>query len=274
MAKRQWTDEERKAFGEKMKTARQNKNPQTKELQDDKVDQVSQADFIPEPTETISGETELDELKRQIQELKDMQWAAMVAKAQNPQEASAAGGKLTGTFEKYTTDVDHYPNPIERLSQETRLQRFAFPLNYELNYIVGVSEYTTIDGIRTKEPKFELELIRIMMDEDTGEPTDGRYILCRFIMHEDPDAALTIAQEQGLIIEEESEEKFLNEMRYLRMKDWLIECFYPAPAAKASNKRDMVINGRLVTYYEKNNEEGVSVSKLDWDQIAKHKLKV
>ena len=103
------------------------------------------------------------------------------------------------------------------------------------------------------------------MDEVTGEPTSGRYEICRMIMHEDPDAALVVAKEQGIEVDTTQDEAdFLNEMRYIRMRDWLLECFYPGASTASSKKRDMVVNGKLVTYFEVNDEnsQGIDFSKL------------
>lgn len=224
--------------------------------------------------ETISTD-EYAELKRQIEELRSNQFTDLLKAFRNePQNqqgnATVATGRLTGTFEKYAMAKDLYPNPSDRLAEEQRLQRFAFKINYELVYEVGVSEYETIDKIRTREPKFSLTLVRIMMDEDTGEPTAGRYEICRLIMHEDPEAALVIARDNNLVVEEETEEAFLNEMRYLRMRDWLLECFYPAPVKEQNNRKEIVIGGKLVTYYEKNNESGAGVT--DWDKLPRIKF--
>lgn len=265
----------RKKFGEAAKAraaARQNKNSETKIETSAETAQVLEQPEI-SPGQTIST-SEYDLLKREIEELKNNQFTELIKalRGEDQGQASTAGGKLTGTFEKYSTSKDRYPDPTDRLSGESRLARFAFPMNYELNFNVGVSEYTTIDNIRTKEPKFYLELVRIMMDEDTGEPTNGRYVICNFIMHEDPEAALVIASDNGLEIEEDDEETFLNEMRYLRMRDWLLECFYPAPPSKKHDRKDMVIDGKLVSYFEVNNEQGKGLGKPDWDNLPRIKF--
>lgn len=264
MAKKQWTDEERKAFGDKMKAARQNKNPQTE-------DEIKPTMVEPQQKEDTVSPQDYNELAKQIEFLKSM----IMAGGQNPNETgkmSFEAGKLTGTFEKYK--MKGYPDPRERLSAEERLQRFAFPMNYELNFEVSQSTYTTLDNIRTREPKFTLELIRIMIDEDTGEPTDGRYVVCRLIMHEDPDAAIVIARDNGLEVRTENEQDFLDEMRYIRMRDWLLDCFYPASKTANRDKQEMVVGNRIVEFYEVNNESGTGVKKHDWDEIAKSKLRV
>lgn len=241
----------------------QNKNPQQKVEQPDikQGQTISQSDYA--------------DLLRQIEELKANQFTDLIKALRSGDSeagASASGGRLTGTFEKYVTAAEKYPDPSERISVEQRLARFAFPLNYELVYEVGISEYETIDHIRTKEPKFNLTLVRKWLDEDTGEDIGRRYEICRLVMHEDPDAALVIARDNNYEVEQEDEETFLNEMRYIRMRDWVFECFYPAPISKKHDKKDMVIEGKLVTYYEVNNAEGTGVQKLDWDTISQHKL--
>lgn len=251
----------RKAFGEAARIRAAAK----------KEKKVEQPTFIGVPDQTI-GMSEIDELRQQIAEIKNSQFTELVKALKEGRDGTGtaiADGKLTGTFEKYVISADRYPSPVDRLNEEPKLARFAFPLNYELNYEVGVSEYTTIDNIRTREPKFMLELIRIIMDEETGEPTNGRYIICRFLMHEDPEAAMVIAREQGLDVEEDTEEAFLNEMRFIRMRDWVLECFYPAPVKQVSNKKDMVIGGRLVTYFEVNAEESTAI---DFTKLPKIKF--
>ncbi len=133
-------------------------------------------------------------------------------------------------------------------------------MNYELNWNTSVSQYKTADGINTKEPKFTIELNRIIIDEDTGESTNGRYTICRGIFHEDPDAALVVARDNGYTVEEWAEAEFLNEMRYLRIRDWLLEAFYPPkPSQEKKNKKEMVIGGKLVEYFEISSESTESV---------------
>lgn len=232
---------------------------------------VEQPDFSQVPEAQIAGEATLTELQAQIKELQEGQFAQILAalKDNNQNGAQALGGKLVGTVEKYRLAADLYPSPVARLMEEPKLRRFAFDINYDLTYVVGISEYETIDHVRIREPKFTLELVRILMDEETGEPTNGRYVVCNVIMHEDPEAAIVIAREQGLEVEEDNEDAFLNEMRFIRMRDWLLECFYPAPIKDEHNRRDMVVEGKLVTYYEVNNETGKGLNKTDWDKAPK-----
>lgn len=222
-----------------------------------------------EPKTTIS-QVEYNDLMRQIQELKSMQF--------QPQPLAPTvgivGGKLVGTTEKFRVDPSLYPNPIERLLKESKLSRFALDINYHMGWKVSISEYTTIDNIRVKEPKFTLELGKKRFDEDTGEPIldkDGNqeaYIISRFIMHEDPEAALVIARNEGIDVDETNEEDFLNEMRYLRMRDWLVECFFPSPIKKIE-KKEMVIGGTVVETY---NITSTQNEKIEFDQLKRANL--
>lgn len=240
MAKKNWTPEERKAFGENMRAARAKKQTAETKLKQ------------PEVEETISDNDDLEALKRQVEELKQaIKNQGIPPQTQQPQ---VTGRGLIGTFEKYILDPKSYPSPVDRLLGEPRLQRFAMPYNWELNYQVGVSQYQTKDGVNTKEPKFTLELIRIVPDEITGEPTNKRFVMKRMVFHEDPEAALAIANEQGLEVKQDNEDWFLNEMRYLRMRDWLVECFYPRVPDPSKRTKSVVFDNKVVEIYEVSSE--------------------
>ena len=165
----------------------------------------------------------------------------------NPQ-ITASG--LIGTLNKFNTDPAYYPDPSERLAKEPRLARFAFGENWELEFSVKTSSYTTLDNRRVAEPQFTVQLIGVVFD-DNGEKTDGRYVRRQMIFFEDPDAALSVARENGLKVEDFEEKAFLDEMRYLRVKNWLLEAFYsPVNTNKKQNKKQMVIGNQVVDYYE------------------------
>lgn len=219
------------------------------------------------PVETISDSSELELLKQQIAEMKaNMQFMASLQ--QQPQQGAMLGasGGVLGTRDRYIIDPANYPSPVDRLVKEKRLQRFAFkggPIDdydYELEYRVDSVRYQTIDGIWQREPKFELELNRVIRDEETSEPTNGRYTVCRLIMHEDPEAAVVIARENGVPVDETNQKTFLDEMRYLRFRDWVIEAFMPAkPAQPKQNMKEMSIGGKLVPYFEINSEASETI---------------
>lgn len=262
---KKWTMEQRKAASEKAKAAIARKkaaNLVSLEQTAGESDQPAEPTFEDvanasiEPADPGPQNVEIGDILRRLQEMeqREQYWRQQATQPQTQGPAVGANG-LIGSIEKYKLDPKYYPDPRERLSLEGRLKRFAFPENYELEWNVGVSQYRTIDNVYVREPKFTLELNRIMLDELTGEPTNGRYTICRMIFHEDPDAALVVAREQGVRVEDFEEKAFLDEMRYLRMRDWLLEAFYPPrPSQEKKNKREMAINGKLVEYFEINSE--------------------
>lgn len=238
----------------KMQAARRkNQNPQN---QTSPSETQAEANPAPTPTNHSAPDPDVSDLQRQIEELKQMMALnqAFMQGQQSAQGPQVSRGRLVGTVEKYSTNFKDYPDPRERLASESRLQRIAFPQNYELNWEVAETTYETRDGLTQKEPKFTLTLNRIVLDDD-GEPTNGRYSICRMVFFEDPSTAVTMANANGLPINDENELDFLNEMRYLRMRDWLFECFWPKGiTGNVSNKKEMAIGGKMVEYFEVNSE--------------------
>jgi peptidyl-tRNA hydrolase len=223
-------------------------------------------------TTTVSGDQDLGALMKQaieaIQMLATLQ-AAGATQTGTGMKLAPDGKRLTGTYEKFSLDPSRYQDPCERLSNEPRLQRFAFKDNYELKYYIGANEYDTIDHVHIREPKFTLELIRKIYSEETGELTNGRYIVCRMVLNEDPPSALMIAHQMGLDPESMSEAAFLDEMRYIKMRDWLVDCFYPPKVGPATKRKEMVIGNKLVEYYEVNSSTN---DKVPFNQIDPAKM--
>lgn len=231
------------------------------------ADPVAQA----EPTIT---QTEYRDLLRHMSELE----ARLSVQPSPPASAQPISGpqidhrgRLTGVHERFIVDPAHYPDPTPRLAKESKLQRFAFDINYELDYEVATTQYQTQDGINTREPKFTLKLVKVVMDDETGEPTNGRFVLREAVFHEDPQAALTVARDQGLNPDDfGGEPSFLDEMRYLRYRDWLIEAFYPPrTAAPKKNKKEMVIGNKIVQYYEVSSVDSAKINFGELDGKVK-----
>jgi hypothetical protein len=245
---------EAKAWAEKMRAARdlaRNKNEE----------------ILTGPSPAPDND-DVGELKKRLTELESYIKNLPRQTAPEPTKPQVGAAGLVGTYEKYSLGKNYYPDPCERLARETRLQRFAFPENYELKYDVTESRYKTIDGINTVEPKFTLKLIVKVFDEVTGEPTNKRYTILQGVFHEDPDAAIVIARDNGIEIDEENERDFLNEMRYLRFRDWLLEAFYPTPPPPSENKREVVVGNRLVEIFEVTSEHPESMGRA-FSQISK-----
>ena len=237
MPKREWTEEERKAFGEKMKAAR-SKAPKETQIESDEV--------------TIS-KSEFEDLLKTVTELKSqLQQPNQFAPNQPLQQATVTAGGLVGVQEKYST-TRNYPSPVERLKKESRLAPFAFEYNYDLTFDVSTSQYKTLEGVTVKEPKFEVQLHGIKLD-DQGNQTSQRYIIRKLMFHEDPEAALTIAREQGIEVDPLNEVDFLNEMRYLRCKAWLLDIFYPPKADQSKKLKEEVIGNQVVQVFDASSE--------------------
>lgn len=219
---------------------------------------------------------DIGDLLKQINELKDN--PLIQAIFQNQQPAQAAGPQVTnrgliGTFEKYITDKNAYPDPRERLfeyMQSTpRLRQLAFPERYELEYEVGrMRPYERKDGVMETQPQFTLILNGIVMDEETFEPTTRRFELCRYVFFEDPETALVIARDNGLEVDEQNEKAFLDEMRFIRMRDWLLEAFYPPKiTGTKKNFTEMSIPGRgVVKSFEISSE---SAQPMPFGELSK-----
>lgn len=247
---KQWTDAERKAFGEKMKQAKLNK--------------LKEAPVVQPEVETTIQNDDYNTLKKQVEELKQL--IANQAKQQPAtQGAQITSTGLIGTLHKYSTDPSYYPDFTKRLAKEPRLSRFAFGENWELEFSVKTSTYTTLDNRRVDEPQFTVQLIGVVFDED-GNKTPGRYVRRQIIFFEDPDAAMTVARENGLNVEDFEEKNFLDEMRYLRVRDWLLENFYPPKNInRKQNKKQMVVGNQVVEYYEVSSVEN---SDIPFDQLG------
>ena len=220
-----------------------------------------------EQPDLIAEDQDLDELKAQMKEV--METNALLKAAllgnQAPQGPTVGqGGRLVGEVEKYLVDPALYPDPLERLRKEPRLAPLAFDYNYDMLYKVEVSSYQTQAGVYMKEPKFTVTLRRIILD-DQGNQTDRGYHVQNFVFHVDPQTAMILARENGIEIDQSDERVFLNEMRYLRVKDWLFNCFWPKKEAPSdSGLKEEVIGGQLVQVYTRSSIDSTGV---DFDKI-------
>lgn len=217
---------------------------------------------------------ELD-LERQVNEMKDMMLNFMANNQVQQQNNGGVGvgnnGKLIGEIEKYAIDSSNYEDPTIRLKDEIRLQPLAFNYNYELEYEMSVRAYETKTGVNQKEPEFIITLLRVVLN-DEGLPTDKRYIARRMVFHEDPQAAMVIARDNGIDLGDfedldnttTNQRLFLNEMRYLRVRDWLFDIFWPRKANTKDQIHEEVIGGTIVQVLTKSSEES---SEINFDKL-------
>lgn len=140
----------------------------------------------------------------------------------------------------------------------------AFNLNYELTYNVSVSQYEN-KGINYKEPKFMIDLNRVVLN-DQGTPSGKYYIARKLVFHEDPQAALVIARENGVEVDQTNEKLFLDEMRYLRVRDWLFDIFWPKPVQDSEKIKEEVVGNKLVQVFTKSSEDA---SRIDFSKMTK-----
>lgn len=226
-----------------------------------------------------------DELQRQLQETQKTLELLLKGSQLNqpqPQQGMSVGnqGQLLGVVEKYLIDPANYPSPTERLAEEPRLSPLAFKFNYLLEYSVSISTYQTQSGVHMKEPKFHITLYRKVIDSQgrqvqainpqNGKLEDKYYIARKLIFHEDPEAAMVIARDNGIEIDRSNERLFLNEMRYLRARDWLFDIFWPTPATTAGGIIEESIGGSIFQVVTKSSEES---SEIDFSSLDK-KMKV
>lgn len=282
------SEEARKQASERAKArwAKIKEEEMKSEVSEQAGEQAVETDQVPtEPTpgnhDVIGGEQSIEQLKRDFEELKAL-FASQNQQNQQkqaPQELSQVqvGARgMVGTFEKYTVDPANYDDPTARLAKEPRLAPFAFDYNYNLSFAVEVTQYETKDGINTKEPRFRIELSRKRYDE-MGEPVTSRnmitgkdeqeaFLIGTFIFHEDPQAAIIVARENGLEIDETDQVRFLNEMRYLRARDWLMGIFFPAGLTQQTRQREEVIGGRLTQIITLSSE---NASSIPFNQLTK-----
>jgi hypothetical protein len=272
MPKKEWTEAERKAFGDKMKLAREKKEQEVPiqeypELLKDEI-----------PVKTDVQETSLADLQRQMNEVMEtnalLKAALLRGTVPAPQGGMQIGrqGTLIGEIDKYLVDPDNYPDPTRRLAKESRLETIAFNHNYELTYEFRVRSYETKTGVNMREPEFLITLLRVVMDDQGNrvkvkvgdEIRDKFYIARRLMFHEDPQAAMVIARENNILIDAEDEKTFLDEMRYLRIRDWLFDFFWPKKPVQKDGIQEEAIGGTIVEIFTKSS---LDPSHIDFDQI-------
>jgi len=264
MPKKEWTEDERKAFGQKMRAARQEKIEQ-------EVQEESNVDI---ETQDVKGaepdQDRVAKLEAQIELLLKLQGA------QVPQNQNAP----VTTKTPYSLDLEVYENPTKNLmdwaAKDRRMQQQAFTANFELQFVREVpARYQLADGSWQQVPKFTLGLLELAYDDDgnvltrrneKGEEVQIKYLRKRLVMFEDPDYALAVAYNKGLTLDDRTSQRFLNDMRFLQAQDWLLEVFYPPKSTTQPGLREEAIAGQMVTIVE---------TPTKWAEVDQdHKLRV
>jgi hypothetical protein len=240
MPKKNWTDEERKAFAEKMKASR------NKEETVDKVE-LTQEQFqaLMERLSKLESTSKESTPGRENVQLNDL-------------------GRAVGIMQKYSVDARDYDDPRPLLMDLPELQRFAFKENYFLNWDVEQLMYETKFGTSYSVPKFILKLYKRLYEDDgtptpdidratgvqrvddQGKPMFRSYLVQRFTTTTDPNAAVSEARRMGLSIENANTREFLDQMRFLEYKNWLLEVFQPKKPSTARRTENMVVGSTQV----------------------------
>jgi hypothetical protein len=221
---------EAKAWGEKMKAARAKK---------DNVE------------ETID-QNDVSALLKRIEELEQKQFF---------NQPSVPTTKTVVT--KFSFNPQDYPDPRDKLFEEPRLKLKGFNKDWwDLGWEIQKVTYEE-DGIKLAAPRFLLELYRVIEDEVTGEPSNKKYLRKRANFFEDADAFLAIAEQHGITIPETFHKTFMDEMRYMSLRDWLVDFFYPSRVLNDKHEKvETVIDNRLVPVYEINSDVNNPAPKM------------
>jgi len=212
---------------------------------------------VEESDSEVQHPRDLEKMQSQINEiLRDNELLKQALTSKQTAQVTDRG--IIGVTDRHNIDPNYYPDPTERLREEPRLTQFAFKENYELNYDFEITSYETKDGRFMQEPKFKLTLGYIVRD-DQGEPTPERYVVKRCVFFEDPAAAIAVAREMGLTLDDTTSKLFLDEMRYQRVRHWLLDAFYPKKPQETAKMREIVVNGRVVETYQSSSESASSI---------------
>lgn len=246
MAKKEWTDAERKAFGDKMRAARRAKNvtevKDEPKLQEEAPKSETQGNS---PKQITLDEDKFNALMDRLAKLEEPRTVTESVAA--PQPGLDQFGKPIGVIQRYSVDPANYKDPREALGQIPELQRFAFNQNYVLDWDIDQLIYETKYGTSFADPKFTLVLWKKMFDPETGEPSGKRILIQTGIFFEDPAASVKEAAALGLPIDNANSREFLEQMRFLRYKQWLLDIFNPKrPTNTAKNYTEMVVDNKIV----------------------------
>jgi hypothetical protein len=161
---------------------------------------------------------------------------------------SAQGG-IQGRIVKHSLSKADYPDPTPRLYDDPRLKRHNLRENYIFTWDVEGEQYTK-DGVTYAEPRFTVRLFRRLFD-DNDVDTGRAALISRTMLHEDEFVAQIIADRMGLLENFSDTKEMMDEIRYHRIRDWLIPIFIPAkPEEHANRKTEMVIDGKAVEVYD------------------------
>lgn len=262
-AKQLANDERLRSAGKAKKALKE--TPRTEEIIDTEKVAVERAEeAVVHPTEpkadkrTIEVDASvLESLMAKVAELEKQRNPNMTPEAALATTATMQGydinvGKngIQGRVFKYPIEKGFYPDPTSRLYDEPRLSRYNLRENFVFDWDVEGVEYEKY-GVTYAEPRFTVRLFRKLFEDDAVTPNGKVALVNRAIVHEDEIVARIGADKLGLTNSFESHQDMLNEMRYYRFRQWLLDLFTP-PKVEQHNKQatQMVIDGKVVEVFD------------------------
>ena len=241
---RTWTEEEKKAFGEKMKAARLKK--QTNEAVAPTAPELPKETTVDKKDEGVTLTTE--QFNQLMERLSKVEGAKTTVQTQTPVgQGFDSFGKPVGIMQRYSLDPAHYKDPREALYESKELKRHAIRENYMLTWDVDQLIYDTKYGTSMSDPKFTLTLYRKKFNED-GTESGKRILIQTGVFFEDPSASIKEAIALGISVDNANSPEFLEQMRYHRYKQWLLDIFNPSRLTSTKPKtREEVIGGKVYT---------------------------
>lgn len=237
MPRKEMTPEERQAWGEKMRKARDaaKKAKESMVSEPEVTTTETQGDVI-----TLT-KAQFDELLKQVNE----------AKTSAPVAAAHVDAKVKELF-----PLSGYLSPVEKLYDEPKFARFALRNNFEIRWEVKPIKYQTAQGEWFVEPRFELTLLRRQFDEE-GKEAAQKIVLGRSSFFEDPAANLIEAEQAGLTEDDLQTPEGLEKIRYWRYIRWIDEKLNPRRVINQAPKSNLtVIGGKVYEVEAFSHQEG------------------
>lgn len=249
-----WTEEERKAFGEKMKAAR--------------AKNINKETTVEKDNVTLTQE-QFNALMERLNALESSKTDSLPGNHSTPELNHQ--GRVAGVMQKYAVDARDYEDPCPDLMNIPELERFAFKQNYFLLWDVEAVQYENRWGVAYSEPRFVLKLMKRLFEEDgsptpvldasgspvlddKGNPLHKSYLVQRAYFFEDPAASITEARQLGIPVTDANSKDFLETMRKLRYKNWLLEIFQPKRPANQSRRSESMLIGSTQVQVESYSE--------------------
>jgi hypothetical protein len=237
--------EARKKFAEAAKArseAAKNKNPQTNQEQTEATAQTSGQQMVEIPADVLQS------IMQRLQAVENQTPPPVNQHLTQPQTVQiGVNGQTIGVFTKYPIDPSYYPDPTPALYQEPALSRFAVAQNFRFTWEVEGQTYETKFGTNVREPLFTVKMYRLDFDEN-GNPKPTGFLLRRLKLTEDEATMNKIATELGLDIQNIATKDLLDVARYHRIRQWVMDYFYPPSFEAQNDTNEMVdpISGRVI----------------------------